>query len=42
MRAAVHGFAVPEAEGTFGLPEKLDESYDLLIHMMITGLHAPR
>ncbi|MFF1910298.1 TetR/AcrR family transcriptional regulator [Streptomyces sp. NPDC058239] len=42
LRAAVHGFAVLEAEGAFGLPEKLDESYDLLIHMMITGLHAPR
>ncbi|MER5848461.1 WHG domain-containing protein [Streptomyces sp. NPDC002012] len=41
LRAAVHGFAVLEAEGAFGLPEKLDESYDLLIHMMITGLHAP-
>ncbi|GAA3367563.1 TetR/AcrR family transcriptional regulator [Streptomyces sannanensis] len=42
LRAAVHGFAVLEAEGAFGLPEKLDESYDLLIHMMIAGLHAPR
>ncbi|WP_406493389.1 WHG domain-containing protein [Streptomyces sp. NBC_00846] len=42
LRAAVHGFAVLEAEGAFGLPEKLDESYDLLIHMVITGLRAPR
>ncbi|MGP3963448.1 TetR/AcrR family transcriptional regulator [Nonomuraea sp. 3N208] len=41
LRAAVHGFAVLEAEGAFGLPENLDESYELLIHMMITGLHAP-
>lgn len=42
LRAAVHGFAVLEAEGAFELPEKLDESYDLLIHMVITGLHAPQ
>ncbi|WP_425586367.1 TetR-like C-terminal domain-containing protein [Streptomyces sannanensis] len=32
---AVHGFAVLEAEGAFGLPENSNESYDLLIHMMI-------
>ncbi|RDG35357.1 TetR/AcrR family transcriptional regulator [Streptomyces corynorhini] len=42
LRAAVHGFAVLEAQGAFGLPEKLDESYDLLIQMMITGLRTPR
>jgi putative N-acetylmannosamine-6-phosphate epimerase len=41
LRAAVHGFAILEAEGAFGLPENLDDSYDLLIHMMIAGLHAP-
>ncbi|AQZ61585.1 TetR family transcriptional regulator [[Actinomadura] parvosata subsp. kistnae] len=40
LRAAVHGFAVLEAEGGFGLPEDLNESYDLLIHMVIAGLHA--
>lgn len=42
LRSAVHGFAILEAQGGFGLPEKLDESYDLLIDMMITGLRAPR
>lgn len=42
LRAAIHGFAVLEADGGFGLPEKLDESYDLLVHMMITGLRTPR
>jgi hypothetical protein len=31
-----------EAAGAFGLPEKLDDSYDLLIHMIISGLHTPR
>ncbi|MEV1001614.1 TetR-like C-terminal domain-containing protein [Nonomuraea sp. NPDC050202] len=41
LRAAVHGFAVLEAEGAFGLPEDLEESYDLLIHMVIAGLHTP-
>ncbi|MEU4231862.1 WHG domain-containing protein [Nonomuraea sp. NPDC026600] len=42
LRAAAHGFSVLEAAGGFGLPEKLDESYDLLIHMIISGLHSPR
>jgi AcrR family transcriptional regulator len=41
LRAAVHGFAVLEAAGGFGLPEKLDESYDLLINVMIKGLSVP-
>jgi AcrR family transcriptional regulator len=38
LRSAVHGFAVLESEGGFGLPENLDESYDLLIRMMVNGL----
>ncbi|MFH8405428.1 TetR/AcrR family transcriptional regulator [Streptomyces sp. NPDC018019] len=42
LRAAVHGFAVLEAEGGFGLPENLDDSYDLLIRMLTAGLRAPR
>lgn len=41
IRAAVHGFAQLEAEGAFGLPERLDESFDLLAHMVLTGLRAP-
>ncbi|MCF6467037.1 TetR/AcrR family transcriptional regulator [Nonomuraea sp. MG754425] len=40
LRAAVHGFSVLEAEGGFGLPENLDDSYDLLIEVIIAGLHA--
>ncbi|MFC4122474.1 TetR/AcrR family transcriptional regulator [Nonomuraea zeae] len=42
LRAVAHGFAVLETEGAFGLPENLEESYDLLIHMVIAGLRAPR
>ncbi|MCD0481404.1 WHG domain-containing protein [Streptacidiphilus sp. ASG 303] len=42
LRAAVHGFAVLEAENAFGLPEQPDESYDLLIRMMAAGLSALR
>jgi hypothetical protein len=41
-RLYVHGFAVLEAEGAFGLSGKLDDTYDLLIHMLTTGMHAPR
>ncbi|MEU1386026.1 MULTISPECIES: TetR/AcrR family transcriptional regulator [unclassified Nonomuraea] len=42
LRAAAHGFAVLEASGAFGLPELLDESYDLLKHMVVAGLATPR
>jgi AcrR family transcriptional regulator len=41
LRAAVHGFAVLEAENAFQRPEKLDETYELLIHMVVTGLRTP-
>ncbi|NKE60169.1 TetR family transcriptional regulator [Lentzea sp. PSKA42] len=40
VRAAVHGFAVLEAENAFQRPEKLDETYDLLIHLVAGGLHT--
>jgi AcrR family transcriptional regulator len=42
LRAAAHGFAVLETAGAFGLPEKLDDSYDLLFHMIASGLRTPR
>jgi hypothetical protein len=38
LRAAAHGFAVLETAGGFGLPEAVEESYDLLTTMVITGL----
>ncbi|WP_027341342.1 TetR/AcrR family transcriptional regulator [Hamadaea tsunoensis] len=41
MRAArviTHGFASLESAGGFGLPEDLDESYELLIQMYLTSL----
>jgi len=41
LRSAVHGFAMLEVGNGFQLPEKLDESYDLLIHMMVSGLRTP-
>jgi AcrR family transcriptional regulator len=40
VRSAAHGFAVLQAAGAFGLPEDLDASYDLLIHMITTGLRT--
>ncbi|MFI5983383.1 TetR/AcrR family transcriptional regulator [Streptomyces sp. NPDC051555] len=42
LRAVVHGFAALETGGAFELPEKLDETYDLLVHMVVAGLHTPR
>ncbi|GIH70915.1 TetR/AcrR family transcriptional regulator [Sphaerimonospora thailandensis] len=38
IRAAVHGFAVLESAGAFGLPLDLDDSYELLTQMIITML----
>lgn len=40
LRSAVHGFAVLEASAGFGLPESLEESYELLIRMVIGGLRT--
>jgi AcrR family transcriptional regulator len=40
VRAAVHGFGVLEAAGAFQRQEELDESYDLLIHMVISALRS--
>ncbi|TDD83117.1 TetR/AcrR family transcriptional regulator [Actinomadura rubrisoli] len=42
LRSAVHGFAVLEAAGGFGLPEDLEASYELLITMVTGGLPRPR
>ncbi|WP_149203376.1 TetR/AcrR family transcriptional regulator [Actinotalea subterranea] len=41
VRAAVHGFALLEAERAFQRPERLDESYALLVHMVVAGLRTP-
>jgi AcrR family transcriptional regulator len=41
LRAAMHGFAVLEAENAFQRPEKLAKTYDLLAHMVVTGLRTP-
>ncbi|MFE2286552.1 TetR/AcrR family transcriptional regulator [Streptomyces sp. NPDC059443] len=40
LRATTHGFVSLETGGAFALPEALDESFDLLIRMVVTGLHA--
>ncbi|MBT2447921.1 WHG domain-containing protein [Streptomyces sp. ISL-43] len=40
VRATAHGFVSLETGGGFALPEALDESYALLIHMVLTGLHT--
>ena len=40
IRAALHGFVTIEAEGGFGLPLDLDESFELLLMTLIAGLGA--
>ncbi|WP_242900574.1 TetR/AcrR family transcriptional regulator [Actinomadura terrae] len=42
LRSAVHGFAVLEAAGGFGLPDDLEASYELLITMVTGGLPRAR
>ncbi|MFD0691875.1 TetR-like C-terminal domain-containing protein [Actinomadura fibrosa] len=42
LRSTVHGFAVLEAAGGFGMPEDLEVSYELLITMVTGGLPRPR
>ncbi|KAB2342056.1 TetR/AcrR family transcriptional regulator [Actinomadura rudentiformis] len=39
LRSTSHGFAILEASGGFGLPQDLETSYELLIQMVIGGLH---
>jgi AcrR family transcriptional regulator len=38
LRSMVHGFVTLEVSGGFGLPQNLDESFDLLIEMLIKGM----
>jgi len=40
LRAAAHGWVRLELGGGFGLPEKLDDSFQLLVDTLIAGLHA--
>lgn len=44
LRAAIHGFTWLEAHGGFGLPEKVDETFEHLLDMLtigVTGLSHP-
>jgi AcrR family transcriptional regulator len=38
IRSALHGFVTIEAEGGFGLPVDIDESFELLLATLIAGL----
>jgi AcrR family transcriptional regulator len=40
VRAALHGFVAIEAEGGFGLPLDLDESFELLLATLVAGLEG--
>jgi AcrR family transcriptional regulator len=42
LRSAVHGFAILEAAGGFGLPEDLEVSYERLITLFTSGFSKPR
>jgi AcrR family transcriptional regulator len=38
VRSALHGFISIEAEGGFGLPLSLDESFELILETLVAGL----
>ncbi len=38
IRSALHGFVAVEADGGFGLPLDLDQSFELLIETLLAGL----
>lgn len=42
VRSALHGFISIEAEGGFGLALSLDESFELMLQMLIAGLDAQK
>lgn len=42
LRSAVHGFVMLEAAGGFGLPVKLEASFEWLLDQLVRGLPAPR
>ncbi|MFB4296452.1 TetR-like C-terminal domain-containing protein [Actinomadura sp. NTSP31] len=42
LRSAVHGFAILEASGGFGLPADLEASYERLITVLTSGFSQPR
>ena len=41
LRAAVHGFAMLEANGGFGMPADIDESFESVIEMVLGSLRPP-
>jgi AcrR family transcriptional regulator len=41
VRAALHGFVALEADGGFGIPLSVDESYDRLVAVLERGLRPP-
>ena len=41
LRAAFHGFVTLEADGGFGIPLSVDESFARLVALLEHGLDAP-
>ena len=40
VRSAIHGFVDLEARGGFGLPDDLDDSFEVLLDVLTAGLRA--
>lgn len=40
LRSALHGFVSLEATGGFGMPYSLDESFERLVRLLVSGLHV--
>jgi AcrR family transcriptional regulator len=39
LRSAVHGFVVLEKDGGFGMPEDIDDSFEAMVQVIVSGLH---
>ncbi len=40
IRSAMHGFVALERGGGFGMPESVDESFDRLVELLLSGVRA--
>jgi AcrR family transcriptional regulator len=40
IRSALHGFVELERESGFGMPESVDESFDLLVDLIVSGVRG--
>jgi hypothetical protein len=40
LRSALHGFVTLERQGGFGLPTRIDDSWEFLVDLLLRGLET--